>query len=512
MEGELKKVQVISQAYYARKDIQQAMFDFCKNRETVPNFNMEYFGKRPDALDYPSDIFNSAKNGATSFHCSEELWQNPLEISKDMTPGQLNELKIGWDFLIDIDSKYLDYSKIAAKLIIQVLEYNGLKNMGIKFSGSKGFHLIVPWKAFPKELNGAKTKDMFPEWPRAIAGYIFELIKEPMNKEIMNLTSREDLEKTGELISAHICPKCGNPAEAKEITIYKCPNFKCRSEVTSMTGTKKKKLRCPSCNGNLEKISVEEIYFCPSCKINTKKIEGEVSTYGGRKVKKSMGFKKEETTLSQINSVDIVLVSPRHLFRAPYSLHEKTSLASIVLDKKKIDSFSPTDADPLKVKPLPFDPECGDGEAKELLLNALGWAEKEEKPKKKWEGTSIDVKDLKITEDMFPDCIKKLLLGVKQDGRKRALSLLLSFFSSLEFPQEYIETSIEKWNKKNYAPLKVGYIKSQISWYIKNPRMPPNYNRPIYRELGILGETHGLKNPINHTIKAALRKKGKTKK
>ncbi|MBT6182536.1 hypothetical protein HOI04_01490, partial [archaeon] len=180
----LSKVEFVAFSHYSRKDIQQAMFDFCKNRETIANFNNKFFAKRPDCFDYPSDVFNAAKQGATSFHCSEEIWENPLDINTDMTPEQYNEIKIGWDFIIDIDSKYLDYSKIAAEEIIKVLNGHGVKNFGIKFSGSKGFHLIVPFKSFPSEMNNELTKDNFPLWPRMIAGYVFSQIRNPMNKRI----------------------------------------------------------------------------------------------------------------------------------------------------------------------------------------------------------------------------------------------------------------------------------------------------------------------------------------
>ena len=192
---EKRRVQIIAPAYYSRKDIQEAIYNFCKNRETVPNFNKEFFGKRPDTLDYPSDIMALVKKGATSFHCSEEIWKNPLEISTDMTPEQYNVIREGWDFLIDIDSKYLDYSQIAAKLIIKFLEYNGIKNVGIKFSGSKGFHIIVPWKAFPKEFNGIATKEKFPEWPRAIAEYVSENIHDKLFFAILIYVNRPSYPK-----------------------------------------------------------------------------------------------------------------------------------------------------------------------------------------------------------------------------------------------------------------------------------------------------------------------------
>ena len=150
-------------------------------------------------------------------------------------------------------------------------------------------------------------------------------------------------------------------------------------------------------------------------------------------------------------------------------------------------------------------PNCEESEARELLLQAFDWAEKNEPKVKKYEGASISLKGLTITEDMYPPIIKKILLGVKDDGRKRALSLVLSFFTSLEFPQDFIEEKIEKWNKKNYQPLKQGYIKSQILWYLKNKRLPPNYDKPIYKEFGIQSPPEpGMKNPINYTIKQAL--------
>jgi len=509
----LRKVQIIAPSYYSRKDIQEAIFQFCKNRETVPNFNNEFFGKRPDCLDYPSDILASVRSGATSFHCSEELWQNPLDIKTDMTPDQYNEIKIAWDLLIDIDSKYLDYSKIAAKILISALEYHGVKNIGIKFSGSKGFHIIVPFKAFPETYAGEKTKDHFPEWARYIAGYLFELVKGPMNEEILRLSKREDLEAKGELISEKICPNCKKPTQKKLIGTYLCPDIKCKSRVESMKSNRKEML-CPSCNGKMKRISQKEIDYCESCKINTAQLLASESSYGGIKRISKKDFTEELTTKSAEDSVDIVLVSSRHLFRAPYSLHEKTSLASIVLEKEEIENFRPSSADPLKIKgPKPFMPKVISGEAKNLLTQALDWVQKNKTEVKKYEGGSIDLKGLTITEEMYPPVIKNILEGIKSDGRKRALSILLSYFSSLDFPEDFIKEKINEWNKKNYHPLKEGYIKSQISWHLKNKRLPPNYDKPIYKEFGIKGPPEpGIKNPISYTIKKALRAKSRENK
>ncbi|MEK6847726.1 MAG: hypothetical protein AABX50_01215, partial [Nanoarchaeota archaeon] len=92
-----ERIKKITHLYYSRKDIQKAIFQFSANREIAPSYMMEAFGKRPDTFQYPGDIFELVKNGATSFHCSEELWQDPLKIVTGMNEKQLNGLRIGWD-------------------------------------------------------------------------------------------------------------------------------------------------------------------------------------------------------------------------------------------------------------------------------------------------------------------------------------------------------------------------------------------------------------------------------
>jgi DNA primase catalytic subunit len=492
-EIQFKKVREITQIYYSRKDIQQALFDFCQNRETVPRYG-EGFGKRPDMLDYPSDILNYVKKGATSFHCSEEIWTNPLDIASVQNPAQLNTIKAGWDFLLDIDSKYFDYSKIAAEFLIKALEYHGVKNLGVKFSGSKGLHIIVPWKAFPKEFDGYETRLMFPEWPRIIAQYLHELIKDKLNEKIIEVTGKEALRDKGELIEETRCRKCQQQAETQKITKYKCQN--CKADLASMKAVRKL-LRCPSCQGNMDKIGEEEIFVCQHCRTNSKK-NPEL-------------FEAQATTKSQKDSVDFVLVSPRHLFRAPYSLHEKTALASAVIKKEDLAKFQPSMADPMKVVPINYHPDSQEGEARELLAQALDWSKKKNPAERKTYSGSIDVKNLTIKEEMFPQCIKQILSGQKQDGRKRALFVLLAFFRSLELPRDYMESKVEDWNKKNYQPLKEGYIKSQIDWIMKNKIMPPNCKSHYYKDLGITCSCP-VKNPVSFTIRQALRAKGRDEK
>ena len=56
--------------YYKREDVQKAIVEHGTDKEVAARFN-DKFGKRPDTLTYPSDVLELAKQGATSFHCSE---------------------------------------------------------------------------------------------------------------------------------------------------------------------------------------------------------------------------------------------------------------------------------------------------------------------------------------------------------------------------------------------------------------------------------------------------------
>jgi hypothetical protein len=413
-----QRIMRMTQLYYSRPDIKKAIFDFSKDREVVPSYMMEGFGKRPDTLQYPGDIFELVKRGATSFHCSEELWEDPLKISIDMNEKQMNELRKGWDLLIDIDSKYLDYSKIMVQQTIKVFKFHNIKNFGIKFSGSKGFHIIIPWKAFPKEINEIKTSDMFPEWPRIITRYITEI------------TEKELIEKTSSLAK-------------------------------------------------------------PSKYVRDFQVPKEVMP-------------------------DLILVSPRHLFRMPYSLHEKTALASVVLEPEEVENFQPRDADPLKAKPRDFIPDSEEGEAAELLREALDWY-KNKYPEEEKEKREFDFKPVKLTdlsEKYFPSSIQKILQGIKGDGRKRALFVLMNLFRSIGMEKEELEKRIYAWNEKNEVPLKTGYIKSQlISSYRKKPILPPNYDKDYYKGIGVAPTEEEIryKNPVSYIIKKSFQEKRRKK-
>ncbi len=175
--------------YYSRKDIQKAIYENSVNREVAVKFGDKGFGKRPDILQFETDVYELVKQGATSFNVSEERWTNPLLLKPGMTRKQLDDLRTAWDLIIDIDGEF-EYSKIAAYLIIEALKFHNVISYSIKFSGNRGFHIAVPYETFPSALNKVQTRLLFPESARIIAGYLKEMIKDHLADKILekNLT------------------------------------------------------------------------------------------------------------------------------------------------------------------------------------------------------------------------------------------------------------------------------------------------------------------------------------
>ena len=494
MESKEQRIRKLTSLYYSNPKVQEAIFNFSKNREISPQY-FDSFGKRPDSFEYIGDFFGMVKKGATSFHCSEELWKNPLDISTGMSKGEMDNLRVGWDLLIDIDCKWFEYSKLAAKSIISVLKNHNIKNFGLKYSGSKGFHIIVPWKSFPKSMGGEETKNLFPDLPRKIISYIRFKAEEEMKNSVP-----EDFYSHFKGIKIKEGIKCNNCKEiANELNLvkYLCP--KCRRQETKKISTEPdKKLKCPDCSGFFDILDSRKIYECRKCKISS---EDEPQNFS----------RNREIDLFDLMSLDLILVSPRHLFRMPYSLHEKTAMASVVIDEKELLDFQPKNANPLKVEIRNFLPDSKEGEAEKLLKDAVEWYSenigvREEGERKDFSFNPVRIENL--SDKMFPPSIRKILEGVS-DGRKRALFILLNLFRSVGMEKDEIERRLNEWNKKNQTPLKDGYIKSQILWSYRNKVVPPpNFDKEYYSAIGVAPSDEEIryKNPLNYVVKKNSKK------
>lgn len=407
--------------YYKRKEIQKEILNSSKDREVAIRFN-EGFGKRPDILQYENDILEAAKQGATSFHISEEHWSNPLSLDTGMSKQQLDQLRTGWDLIIDIDAE-LEHSKITAYYLIEVLKDYDV-HCSIKFSGNHGFHIAIPYKAFPKKINYQETRLMFPDLQRNISCYLKDTIRDVLSVKILQLNTIEEIKKISGRDESYLIK-----------------------------------------NGKFDPFSVIEL--------------------------------------------DTVLISSRHMFRSPYSLNEKSGLVSLPIQPTDILKFDRSWAIPEKAKvELHYleDNKVKEEEATQLFDQAhyqeKKYIKEEVVMNKKYE----EIKE-KINQELFPPCIKNCLNGLKSDGRKRSVFILINFLRKIGWSFDEIKTLLTEWNKKNYEPLKEGYIISQISWYQKNKQsiLPPNCaNAAYYKNIGICTPDNFcnlIKNPVNYSIK-----------
>ncbi len=470
--------------YYSRKDIQDELLNLSRNREFIPKFD-ENYGKRPDIIQYSRDILESVKRGATSFHISEEQWSDPLSLKTGMTKSQLDSLRLSWDLVIDIDFEVFECSRIITMHVIKALKDHGIKNVFCKFSGNRGFHILIPFESFPETIKNYKTKDLFPDAPKAILSYLNNYIDNEENnfklsKEIMSNRYFQDYlkinKKTEKDFIQEICTKCKKPKVNEE----------------------KIEFVCPHCNRAYLEDPKVNFKKCSICKKFAVRID-EIKTKcfcGNRKFAKKINI-----------SLDSVLISSRHLFRAPYALNEKSELISLPLNAEKILDFDRENAKPENIKEIrPFidKTKIVNEEAKKLLQKALEYQGiDKEKEHKEFETPK---EALKIQN--FPPCVLKGLDGM-EDGKKRFLFILLNFLKSSGYDYNEISDLVKKWNSKNKPPLKEGYILSQINWHKRQkqvlpPNCPSHSNLTYYTDLNICHPDSFckfIKNPAQYTIK-----------
>ena len=386
--------------HYKRREIQEELVRAGENREVAARFGDD-FGKRPDILKYPNDVIELVKQGATSFHVSEERWGNVLMLSTELGKKQLDELRTGWDLVLDIDCAILEYSQLAADLAVKALRHNDVENISVKFSGNKGFHIGVPFESFPKKIGGVDTKLMFPEHARRVAFYLTNLIEEPLEESLMKLE--------------------------KDI-----------SGIARKTGKK------------------------PSEIINDKK----------------------RLDAKPFLKIDTILITSRHLYRMPYSFHEKSGLVSVPVNPKKILEFEKDEAKPRNVIVGEYRfmdrASSRTDDARKLFIQAFDFELPEEKVELR-ERKEYLAPEKAIPEVLFPDCIKKILNGL-EDGRKRGLFILTNFLSSVGWDYEMIEKRVREWNQRNKEPLRENYVVAQLRYHKQRKKniLPPNCDNDMY--------------------------------
>ena len=488
-----------------------------ENKEVGVMFGINKFGKRPDVLVYPNDVLEFAKKRVSSFHCSEELWKDVLSLSSNLKRKQLNELRKGWDFILDIDCPIWELSKLTTHLFIEVLKAHGIKGITCKFSGNKGFHVAVPFESFPKtisyENNVVKVKDYFPEFPKLVAKYILDYVESNFIKIKDNKVSMLDKKYSFEELKKMFDFKF------EELTYKECS--KCKKIQKNEKNSWFEYL-CNKC-GFTQKLEDEKAFRkCPKCSSimiqTTNKIDKNKCACGSTKF-------TQKLNLSKVIEVDTILIASRHMYRMPYSLHEKSALVSIPIKTEEVLSFEKNNAKPENVTfNIPFlNRDVAKGEAKELLEKAIASENKikmqiviknkvYQYDKKSFEEYEIDQEA--VPEEFFPPCINNCRKGL-EDGKKRVLFSLVNFLNSLNWSFDKIDEYIHEWNKTNEEELRENALKSQMNYRKQREKiLPPNCDTAgYYKDLGLCtpdGLCARIKNPVQYAkVKAKINKKGK---
>jgi DNA-directed RNA polymerase subunit RPC12/RpoP len=463
--------------YYQRKEIQEELVFNAKSRELGVRYANGEFGKRPDILNNNADVLEFAKQGVSSFHISEEIWRNPLALSPSLSKKELDPMRQGWDLIIDIDCPDWDLSRRIADVIIKVLYDHNVSSVSCKFSGNKGFHIGVPFEAFPENVQGKNISLLFPEGVKRILDYISHYAEKHYSSQILaGADLKKALTSLGLIESDVIFEKCA----------------KCNTKIKPQQ--EKHEYFCTKCGVRTEKQEYLDYISCPKCK-SVVKISSSASSNKKCPSCKSTVFLKE-ISLRQIMGLDQILISPRHLYRMAYSLHEKSGLVSLPLDPKDVLHFDKQQALPEKVsiKHRFLDPaKLKRGEASDLILKALDFKPEissldKDNIEKRFRPTSqqnnIEQVQQKLPLELFPPCITNILKGMK-DGKKRALFVLTNFLSSVGWNNSEIEQLIYDWNKKNEEALRETLIKTHLNYRKTHQKdsksfLPPNCSNKIY--------------------------------
>ena len=221
-------------------------------------------------------------------------------------------------------------------------------------------------------------------------------------------------------------------------------------------------------------------------------------------------------------NIDTILISSRHLFRSPYSYNEKSGLISIPVKLNNVLNFNIEEAKienvEVNLKFLDLE-DIKEAEAADLFDKALysNLKNKKQEEDKIIKNKTYALPEKVIDELYFPPCMKLISNGIKGDGRKRALFILLNFLKNIGYKNDEIEKYVYEWNKKNYEPLRENYVKAQLTWYKRQEKniLPQNCpqredNLPIlnqqniYVDLGVCKPDDFcklIKNPVNYATR-----------
>ncbi|MBD3309721.1 hypothetical protein GF351_00730 [Candidatus Woesearchaeota archaeon] len=429
--------------YYKRPEIQEAIIACAPDREIAVRFGDKGFGKRPDTVAYPNDIIELAKQGATSFHASEELWKNPLQLNTGLRREELDDMRKGWDLVLDIDCPVLEYSKVGSHLIVKALQHHGIGSISVKFSGNHGFHIGIPFDSFPekvqiadpasKQVEEKETRLLFPEGPRRIALYIKEMIRKKLTEDLLQRYDINDMVKSvGKKFKDVVKQNQVDPFEVLDID-------------TILISSRHMYRMAYSFN---EKSGLVSIPIDPG---------------------RILDFDKEDA-------------QPERVSVSSYKFLDKEGIEKGEAKKLILQAFDH------KIKAIEEEDRAG----------ASGFSGRHGERQK------YDIPDIALEEKYFPPCITSILSGL-EDGKKRSMFILTNFLVNVGWDHEKIEELLLEWNKKNKEPLRDNLIISHVRYHKQKKKavLPPNCsNKMYYKDLRVCKPDNlcsKISNPVNYS-------------
>ncbi|RLG15111.1 MAG: hypothetical protein DRN66_00005 [Candidatus Nanohalarchaeota archaeon] len=504
--------------YYSRQDIVDSLFANSRDKEMVPVFYGSRYGRRPSCAEYKGDIINWINMGASSFHNSVENWKNPMNIVN--SKFEMDQNRTSFDLLFDIDAdKGIEFAKIAAILLIEELQKHNIKNIYAKFSGNRGFHIAVSHKTMPERIGDKEIKLMYPQLLQQTAAYLKDRIRgklkeqysKLLNKDVSNPYAYADIEENWSNRHLFRMPYSLNEKTYLASIVLDIAKIKYfRKEDAKIQNVKQVRefLTKKEPNESQELLVRANDYFSFEQNKTLKEKHQEKTTGFEKKVKISTKFFLEKKIKNMPASKrrayrDALDSSGSVVFAGtPEKIRRKAKESQIT--KKEETIYNLFVMDFKEAKTILSNKKIA------LLFVPLDVATRIRQVRYRKTLTA------KISFDYFPPCIKTILAGI-DDGKKRAVFIMINFLTSCGWDREDIKQLLMEWNTKNTEPLKEHYISSQLS-YAKNERdaaPPPNCTKSgYYTDLGVCHRDefcieNNIKNPVSYALKKYKFKKKK---
>jgi hypothetical protein len=207
--------------WYSRESVQKALIEAGKNREVVSVFKDGAYGKRPDVIQYPADVTQAVAEGTVAFHGSVERWNQPMKLDVGMTKVELDNLRQGWDILLDPDVKDFEIAKLVVKQIFEMFKDHGVTNYSCKFTGGKGFHIGLPFESLPEKINLQPTNTLYPDLLQKIIEYTKWYINDQLKDELLALDTPENIaQRIGKTVNDIVGPDGIEPFKIVTMDIF----------------------------------------------------------------------------------------------------------------------------------------------------------------------------------------------------------------------------------------------------------------------------------------------------